>query len=448
MTRKVLFAGQCFRDKEQRGIYLFAKALIHAVKSKGFETGILSNASHNGPCEALTASIFKEFDNPVHASGPISKVKWLRKYIERRFLGRPRAALVENPRDIVVEEAIRYLDDVDFFYNIPDGYRLMAVHDRLPLLRRPFPLHLPAELDGGVFFTTSPMSVESRGKKIKIVQTLHDLIPLSASMHREDPGLFYKRLKALNDHSDAILAVSEYSRNQLLKFFPSAADRVKVVYQPVPADKYLIGLSALPVVQQSVLEKFGLLAGQYCFYVGAIEARKNIDRLVSAYTIAAKGLDVPLVLGGIVDQEYVRDRHLEQYFAKRNSGEDAGRPQRRDSVRYVGYITELEKLCLIRNARALLFPSLNEGFGIPPLEAQTFGCPVLTSNVASLPEVVADSAYLIDDPYNIEEIATGIRKLLDDDDLCDTLRRAGYRNAARFSEHNFAEQVSALIDSV
>lgn len=453
MPNDVLFAGYEFLSKNQRGIYLYMKSLIRATKKSGARIGLFTDAKNLRSHSALLPYIHMGLDNPSIVPRERDKKRLAIKYIKARLLNLPRTRLVNKDMDIINEESMRYLDDVDFFLNMPDIYAILATHESLPF-NEPYKLNLNSLSERSTIFTTSPLSIRLKGKKLKLIQTLHDIIPLKVSFHGEDTQRFYNRLKAIDSHSDAILAVSEYSKNCFLELFPHASDRIKVIYQPVPADPYLIHLSTLEAVQKATLLKFGLKEGCYSFYVGAVEQRKNIERLVSAYSLSSNAVDIPLIIAGGADVTYLREKGLDKVL-KLSESSPSSQPIRRNSpkherkpVRYIGYISELEKLCLLRCARAFMFPTLNEGFGIPPLEAQSLGCPVLTTNVSSLPEVVADSAYLIDDPYNIEELAHGIDRLLSDDDLCMDLSSKGTQNSKRFSDAIFAREVGEFLSSV
>ncbi|VCU69466.1 Glycogen synthase [Pigmentiphaga humi] len=438
--RDVLFTGFEFQQKLQRGIYLYTKSLINAVKAKGHGTGILSEAPGFADPAPLLSGIYQYINNPTRFR-PGRKGLALNglKYA----LGARRGTRVENRANMITEENLWFLRDVDSFLNIPRFYEMANLTARL----RGGTLALTEAGRAGydTVFTTSPFNVrhERKGGGLKLVQTLHDLIPINVTLHQERPEVFYGRLKAVAE-SDLILAVSHHTKQEFLQFFPHCESRIRVVYQPIPADEHMLALSSYPQVQSAVLAKFNLKPGQYCFYVGQIEARKNVHRAVAAYGLANRGLDIPFVLAGGVDRQYVQDAGMASLFSKKGDGAKSA-DGRYGGAMYLGYISEVEKLCLLRNARAFVFPTLSEGFGIPVLEAQTLGCPVITTETASLPEVVGDSAMLVKDPYNIEEVAQAIRKVLEDGEQCRQLSAAGHENARRFDKTVFADDVDRLL---
>ena len=112
-----------------------------------------------------------------------------------------------------------------------------------------------------------------------------------------------------------------------------------------------------------------------------------------------------------------------------------------------GYFSEYEKICLYSRARAFVFPSLYEGFGIPVLEAMACGTPVLTSSAASLPEVAGDSAILCD-PSSEDDISDGLYRLGTDDELCKTLSEAGVKRAQQFTWEKEAEKLYGIYKEV
>lgn len=438
--KKVLFTGFEFEQTVQRGIYLFTKSLIRAVKANGYSTGILSQANKSY-IDVQQAKVFRSLNGDFSHNHRKAVLQYFRLYTH---LSQP--FMLENKQDLVTSEAFWYLRDIDFFMNFPSFYQSLAFSLRLPLQFTTPNLKFRDLTSDDIVFTTSPLHVKS--SKHKIIQTLHDLIPINVMLHGENVEFFYKRLKAFS-HADKILAVSEFSKLQFLELFPKLEDRVQVVYQPVPADSYSLRLSSLPKVQEAVLQKFKLKKGQYMYYVGAIEARKNIHRLMEAYKLATNSdKSIPLVLSGSIDDGYARQYGLYDQFVDPNaSAKSKGSKNKRNIIK-TNYVSEVEKLCLIRNARAFLFPTLNEGFGIPVIEAQTLGVPVLTTNNSSIPEVVGESAYLVDDPYNIEELATGIEKLWADDELVVRLSQKGQVNSSRFSDEQFAQDIEAFLKDI
>jgi glycosyltransferase involved in cell wall biosynthesis len=193
---------------------------------------------------------------------------------------------------------------------------------------------------------------------------------------------------------------------------------------------------------------FGLEWQQYFLFFGAIEPKKNVGRLIEAYL--ASGSRHPLVICG----KHAWNSHQElgllyeddrRDFVPRGPTEGVQGLSRRlrDRVILIDYVPSSLLIGLIRGARALLFPSLYEGFGLPVLEALQLGTPVMTSNTSSLPEVAGDAALLVD-PYDTRAMAEAIQALDNDSELRATLSGRGPKQAALFSPDAYGKRLVDL----
>ena len=215
--------------------------------------------------------------------------------------------------------------------------------------------------------------------------------------------------------ADRIIAPSRATKDDIVKHLAVDPERVAIV--PGGVDPSFRPLPRAEV--DAALAPLGLAFGAYLLFLGTIEPRKNIGRLLDA--VMKAGADVgPLVLAGADGW-----------------GNDELRPRiadlaRQGRVRPLGYVPEALRPPLLGGARAFLYPSLYEGFGLPPLEAMACGTPVVTSAVSSLPEVVGDAALLID-PLDVDGLAGAIRRLWNDEGLRRDLRARGLARAREFS---------------
>src|SRR4029077_3064433 len=173
----------------------------------------------------------------------------------------------------------------------------------------------------------------------------------------------------------------------------------------------------------------------FLLYAGAIRPQKNIPRLVEAFAIARAGLsdhpeyrDLRLI---IIGDEISRYPSVRQAVMQSRV---------EDSVRFLGFVPFDTMRVFYSAAAAFVFPSLYEGFGLPPLEAMASGTPVITSSTSSLPEVVGDAAMLVN-PENVFDIARGMKEVLLNDGLRERLSEAGRIHAARYSWKTTAQQV-------
>ncbi len=173
--------------------------------------------------------------------------------------------------------------------------------------------------------------------------------------------------------------------------------------------------------------KYGLPGG-FFLYLGTLEPRKNLSRLIDAWSIASEGCDQHLVIAG---REGWKVEAVEQAIRRSSASK---------RIHRIGYVAEADVPALMGSAYAFVWPSLWEGFGLPPLEAMACGVPVLTSNTSSLPEVAGDAALMVD-PYDVHAIAGGIRTLAEDKSTYDKLKSAGRARAADFTWRRTAEEV-------
>lgn len=261
-----------------------------------------------------------------------------------------------------------------------------------------------------------------RRKKLKVVVTIHDLA------FKIFPQYFPKKdLAELNfltgraiKGADKIIAVSEVTKKDILKFFPQiSAEKISVVHHGF--DGELFERKVSQEESEKVLETYGLVAGKYLLYVGAIQPRKNLSVLIEAFEkIKEKNPKLKLVFAGAPAWKY------EQTFAKIQSSKF------KDDIVVTGTIAFSHLPVLYQNASVFVFPSLYEGFGIPVLEAFASGVPVVLANNSSLPEVAGDSALFFDTGDGLD-LALKIEMIIGDDELRSELVAKGKKRVADFS---------------
>ena len=231
-------------------------------------------------------------------------------------------------------------------------------------------------------------------------------------------------LKASISRTDRIITISEFSKSEIIKYMRVSPDCITVA--PCGVDTSIF----FPVNAECIRttkQKYNI-PDRYLLYAGTLEPRKNIERLIEAYAMVLnENPEVPaLILAGRKGWLY------NGIFEKVRSLNIARR------VVFTGYIDDADMPALLSGAIIFLFPSLYEGFGLPPLEAMACGVPVLTSTAASLPEVVGEAAVMVD-PYNTEEIKDGIIRLIHDVNLRKSLSAKGLEHAKQFSWTRSAE---------
>ena len=214
--------------------------------------------------------------------------------------------------------------------------------------------------------------------------------------------------------ADRIITISEFSKREIMDLLSVPEERIAVIPCAAHCTDVLESFDSLSA-------KYGIRR-PYLLYVGTIEPRKNLVRLLRAFELLKVRDHIPhqLVLAG------GRGWNTEEFDTALAASSV------KDSIIQTGYITESEKNTLYQNAEVFVFPSVYEGFGIPPLEAMHWACPVVAADAESLPEVVGDAAVLVN-PLDEESIAEGIRKLLTDTEYADILREKGRQQETKYS---------------
>ena len=255
----------------------------------------------------------------------------------------------------------------------------------------------------------------------KTVVTVHDMV------YRAFPETVRGRTKTMLDmglvpsmrRADAIVTDSEFSRSEIVKYYPQFAGKIRVVPCGVDLQRFHPVEDAAAIAQ--VRETYGI-GERYFLYLGTLEPRKNLERLIEAYAAYARSMDDPaqLVLAGgkgwLYDGIFARVQALGL----------------EDRVAFTQYIASEDMCALMSGALAFTFPSLYEGFGMPPLEAMACGTPVLVSDAASLPEVTGDSAVIVR-AEDTDSITQGLVRLDTDADLRRRLSQEGLARAKTFT---------------
>jgi len=234
-------------------------------------------------------------------------------------------------------------------------------------------------------------------------------------------------------NADHIAVVSEKTRQDVERILGVSPDRITNTYQAVSLPSHLV-TRAQEDVELELEGIFRLGWKNYFLHFGAIEPKKNLGRIVEGYL--ASGSKTPLVLiGGRAWLDEGETALLSQ--VKRDGGPNA------DRIRQYEYMPFSLLISLIRGAKATLFPSLYEGFGLPVLESMALSTAVLTSTAGSLPEVAGDAAVIVD-PYDTQTIAKGIQALDLDESLRDELVIRGKLQAARFTPQAYQNRLLDL----
>lgn len=280
--------------------------------------------------------------------------------------------------------------------------------------------------------------------RTKIVLTVHDMIPITHSQ-AVFPNRKLRRFWNLKQNlafrqAAAIVTASQYSKQQIVKHSHLPEDLVHLLSAGAGEDfKTLPHDSAM----EAVLEEYGLVGHRFLLYVGGISPHKNLRMLVDAFSMLVKQdefADVRMVLVG----DYQGDSFLSDYPLLREKVADLGLA---DKIIFTGYIEDRILAFLYNAASLFVLPSLEEGFGLPAVEAMACGVPVVASHTGALVEIVGDAA-LFFDPQNAEELLEAVRRILSNSVVAEELRRRGLQRAKNFTWTNAAERLLSVFNEV
>ena len=267
-----------------------------------------------------------------------------------------------------------------------------------------------------------------------IVITLHDMsLFVHGRLHPLKSRLAVRPIiPVVARRAAAIITVSQHAKREIVAGLHVPPEKVHVIYEAAAPQYHTI----TDTVELDRVRQRYHLHKPFVLYVGTIEPRKNLTRLVLAFAQAHRqNPELELILVGQLGW---------QYSSLLKTIEDL---QLGSAVRRPGYVPAEDLPALYNLARVLAFPSLYEGFGLPVVEAMACGTPVLTSNGSSLAEIATGASLLID-PLDVDDIAHGLLCLATDDDLHAQLRAAGLTRAAQFSWQRAAEETVRVYDAV
>lgn len=254
-----------------------------------------------------------------------------------------------------------------------------------------------------------------------------------------DEFSFHKKLyarymiNAAIKKSNKVFTLSEFSKQEIIKYAGNYGKDIKVLYCGLDGEemKAKLNLKSFDVIRT----KYNLPA-DYSLYVGSIKPHKNLLTALKAFNLWRSKYNGKnkLVLVGIKQSDLASNSEALNLIDK-------------NSTIIPGYVPDDDLSVFYNNAKCLIFPSLYEGFGLPPLEAMVYGCPVLTSNSASLPEVCGTAA-LYFEPLNFEELASKMQQIINDDNLRKELVEKGYANTLRFTRGKLNDNLKFEIDKM
>lgn len=406
------------------GVATYARTLSQALSNMGHAVDVIYGMQipNRSNQDLREVRFFDRLGGPQDARSP--------KFLSKRWLRERKADLIAPPpveirisNRIDTRSLAAHLPAFDRLFNADNLFNRAARHFRQT--GKFTSVRMKSTPD--IMHWTYPMPIEIVGAKN--IYTLHDIVPLRLPHTTLDDKVYYFRLlRKIATRADGICTVSEASRRDILSFFPAMSSRLHNTYQSCDTNKPAYKRSD-EECRLEVAAEFGLKSQEYFLFFGSLEPKKNIGRIIEAFLASGSGRKL-VIVGAMAWKSEKELRYLER-------GISTGR------IVKVDYLPEHTLFALLRNARALLFPSLSEGFGLPVLEAMLCGTPALISNEGSLPEIGGDAA-LRTEAYDVDAIADGIRRLDHDDALCKELSEAGYRQAEKFSMMSYQQRLAAM----
>ena len=353
-------------------------------------------------------------------------------------------ARVDRVNSYVLYPVFYFIVNPDYHRaELPVAPNMRVAHRRLPpglvlsLWRRARSDEFKERLLGraDVVHSTTFCAPRFRARRRRLVVTIHDCTFLTHPEFHLPANIEHclRGTQQAIERADALIAVSESTRRDLVERMGAPADRIVVTHEA--ADPGLAKVTD-PERLEAVRRRYDL-RGRFVLFLGALEPRKNLARLLEAFAALRPALraEFQLVVAGA------------QGWLNESMHEKAQKLGLGETVRFAGYIEEHDMAALYSLATVFAYPSLWEGFGLPVLEAMACGTPVLTSDVSSLPEVAGDAAVLVP-PTSVEAMADALTRLLEDEALRVDLAARGLRQAARFSWERCARETLRVYEDV
>jgi glycosyltransferase involved in cell wall biosynthesis len=437
--RRILIDGFNLGLETGTGVATYARNLTYCTHDLGFETDLLYGVRAAPGFQKLMQEI--AFFDP-HVGAPPAWLSMMRQSSDA--ITSPtgvRARKIPISGRVIATHYKSRLPYYDTIWNAPDIFNRAEQYFDATRFLAPARLKVNVGKRPNIAHWTYPLPIKVPGALN--IYTLHDLVPLRLPYTTLDnKRRYFALMRMLARRADHIVTVSETSRNDIINLLGVSEDRVTNTYQSVdiPA-KY--AEKPIDLVKKDVEGTFSVKYKEYMLFYGAIEPKKNVGRLIEAYL--ASNIETPLLIVGKLAWKYEQEMRL----LKNNDDATSflehlgSQTYRRRRIFHIDYAPFPLLVSLIRGAKAVLFPSLYEGFGLPILEAMKLGTPVLTSTEGSTPEVAGDGALLID-PYDPRAIANGIVALDSDPALRAELSAKGQKQAAAFSSDAYKRKLDAL----
>ena len=431
--RRIMIDGRNLSLERGTGVATYARNLSYTLHDLGYAVEVLYGSRAAPGLTRLMREIAFFDTNAGDIPRWLQVLRSIKDYFLEPF-GYP-ATRVPITGNVIIDSFKSRLPYFDTLYNSPDLFQ--RAHELFGLLRSMHKVHMLHKPD--LMHWTYPLPLKIKG--IPNVYTLHDLVPLRLPFTTLDnKRRYYRLVKKLANKADHIITVSESARQDIIKLLKVHPERITNTYQAVriPA-KYANKPAA--EVQREIEGTFGLEYKNYFIFWGSIEPKKNLGRIIEAFL--ASGVKTPLVIVGA--QAWKSEDELKLLYDDniRSLIQVGNETRVKNKVIRLSYAPFPLLVSLIKGAKATLFPSLYEGFGLPVLESMLLGTPVISSTTASIPEVAGEAAVLVD-PYDTRQIAEAIRAMDSDADLRQSLTERGLLQVERYSEQRYRDRLDGV----
>ena len=338
--------------------------------------------------------------------------------------------------NLVENYKLTLLGNSEVLYSFPWSRGTKIVEMRSPIYSVKEQIELPLKIPGCNLFVSPhyniPLFKIKARKRVVIINDVNHLVfadQLSLSK------VIYARymINAAIRKSDKVITLSEFSKNEISKYADVKGKDIKIIYCGLNIEELKIKMNEQSFDQVKAIYK---LPENYFLYVGSIKPHKNLKTALKAFNIWLKKYpcDKKLVVIGVKPDDINKDSEISKLIDK-------------NRIIVPGFVKDFDLPIIYNNAECLIFPSIYEGFGLPPLEAMIYGCPVIASNSASIPEVCGNAA-LYFEPLKFEELAEKMMMLTTNKSLRTDLIEKGYRNSLRYSWERFAQNLKHEFDDI
>lgn len=434
---KVLIISPSLEESGGRGLHYITNNIIDSLHDSGNQVGLLCGLP-NHPQFVKHKDYDVKIDHVYLQHYMLEGAKSFR-YVVKGGLSRFNVAKATIKRSIYKNRQVdinkellsskkTVLNSMDFCIQSPFFYQFLNLNKEKVIKKTISSICKDNKID--LIICTSPSLIHKKWVgKTRLVQFVHDFMPLEVLETPPDndtPYMFAQKIYAACFGSDLLLANSEDTKSKILESNPNA--QVEVLYGAVK--------SPASELDPSVLEKFGVKKDNYLVFASMLEKRKNLENIMKGYEMAFDSIGgMPFVIIGKAGYGF-KDIY---------DGYESLSDKVKEKIVFTGYATEEDKISLFQGARACVAATIYEGLGIPIVEALACGIPVLASNTGASPEAGKDAALYVDNPYDIEEMSSGIIEIVNNDSTRARLMANAPAVVDFFSERNFRNRLASVV---